>query len=202
MAGTNNVSLSKALPLAGVTPRVRFQLDSDKSPADYGHNAPGFADAEASIALKSLSAISTPAENGIAQGTVGLVRSSSENEKGALDSKKQGKAIADSLADETTFSGGIHSMLEDKSAAVHGASTAQNNADLEKEGVVCSVQLGDGLHQDPESCSSDSDCTDSLLQQSHIASMIESMRRRITAAEFQFAHAGYAARQGLKAVLD
>lgn len=198
MTANNKVSLSKPLASAGATPRVRFQLDSNKPPstADHGCNTLGFADAEAPVTSNSLSAISTLAENRKSQGTVGLVRSSPESEKNALSSK----AVANILADEATSSVDISSLLEGGSMAVHGAGSAQNSVDLEKEGVVCSVQLGGDLHQ--ESCTSHNDFLDSLLEQNHLAAMIERMRRRIAVADFHFAHAGYAARQALNAVHD
>ena len=192
MAAINKVSLSKPLPSAGTTPHVRFQLDSNKSSstADHDRNALGSADAEAPVTFP-LSAISSPPENGFSQGTVGLVRSRPENEKNS-------QAVADSLADGATSFVDIQSLLEGGSTAVHGASSAQNSEDLEKEEVVCSVQLGGDLHQ--ELCTNHIDCAKSLSEQNHIAAMIERMRRRITVAEFQFAHAGYAARQALNAV--
>lgn len=201
MGGMNRVSLSKPLPSAGATPRVHFQLNSNKSlsVADHGLNALGFADAEAPIASKLLSAISKPKEND-SKCTVGLLQSGPETEKSALNSKQQGKAIADRANDGATSSVDTQSLLEDDITAVHGATQAHNSVDLEKEGVVCSLQIGDDLHQ--ESCTSHHDCANSLAEQHQVADVIESMRRRIKVAEFQFAHAGYAARQVLKAVHD
>ena len=194
--------VSKPLSSAGVMPRVRFQLDSSKFPsiADPGRNALGDADAEAGVTSELLSAISTPAGNGDAEGTVGLLQSSLETEKSALYSKKQGREVVDSLAGGASSSVEMQSLLEHDSTAVHGASAAQNSVDLETEGVICSVQLGDDRHQ--ESCTSHKDCAESLSEEHDIATMIESMRRRFTVTEFQFAHAGYAARQALNAVHD
>ena len=202
MAAFNKVSLSKPLPLTAATPRVRFQLDSNKFPsiADPGRNALGDADPEAGVTSELLSAISSPAENGGAKGTVGLVQSSPETEESALYSKTQGKTVDDSLAGGATSAVDMQSLLEHERSAVHGASVPPNSVDLETVGVACSVQLGDVCHQ--ESIASHKDCAASLSEENDIATMIESMRRRFTVTEFQFAHAGYAARQALNAVHD
>ena len=57
---------------------------------------------------------------------------------------------------------------------MHGASSAQNSVDLEKDGV----QVGGDLHQ--ESCTSHNDFVGSLSEHNHIAAMFERMRSRIS----------------------
>lgn len=196
MAVTNGEALSNALPSAGATPRVRFQLDSIKSPADtdQSHNAPDFVDVKAS----PLSADPTPAQSSDAIGTVGMVQRSHGSEEIVSNSNKQEKAAADDSAVGVASSASVQSqkaLIE----GVHGASSVQKSVDLEKHGGVCSSQqLEDDLHQ--ESCTDQTDCVANLSEQDHFAAIIKSMRRRITVADFQFAYAGYAARQGLNAV--
>lgn len=188
MAAINEVAMSKPLPSAGA--RVRFQLDSRKPPADtdQSHSAPGSVDVEAS----PLSATPIPADSSDASGTVGLLLSR-ESEKSVWGSNKHRKALADGSVVGAASSAGVQSqkaLFEGGRMAVQGASSVQNSVDLETHG---SSQLDDDLHQQP--CTDQSDCVANLSQQDHFAATIKSMRRKFTVADFQFAYAGYAARQ-------
>lgn len=194
MAAINEVAMSKPLPSAGA--RVRFQLDSRNSPADtdQSHSAPDSVDVESS----PLFATPTPAESGDANGTVGLLRSRRESEKNASSTSVLGQATADGLATAAASSAGVQShkaLFEGGQMAVHGASSVQNSVGLETHGGICSSQLEDDLHQQ-----SWTDCVACFSEQDHVTATIKRMRRRITVADFQFAYAGYAARQGLIAV--
>ena len=198
MADINEVTLFKPLLSVGAAPQVCFQLDSRSSPADTdpSHDAPDSVDVESS----PLFATPTPAESGDASGSVGVLRSSCESEKSMLNSNKHRKALADGSVAGAASSAGVQSqkaLFEGARMAVHGASKVQNSVDLETHGV-CSSQLEDDLHQ--QSCTDQTDCVANFSEQDDVAATIKSIRRRISVADFQFAYAGYAARQGLNAV--
>ena len=203
MAAINKVSLSIPLPSARATPRQhRFQMDGDMPPpdTDHGHDALGSADAEAQVPSISLSTVPTWAGQGDAKGTVGLSQSSPESKQSVLDSRKHETPVADGVAGAATISADAQSLIHGGSTDMHDdVISAQNSVYLRDARTFGSVQVENDLHQ--RFCSG-CDHDKIVSEQDHIATMIKSMKRQITVAEFRFAYAGYAARQALSAVHD
>lgn len=208
-AAINKASLPKPLTSAPATPRVRFQLDSDAAcelPSGTD-NSLSTADGQSNFCAKALPVSSSLAGNEGATSAPSLSQSlcavhsqkvvagsrQQEVEKGFLS--KLTLAL-DDVAGTSIMPRENQSLLEGGSTDAHKTNSDQVSMSVIKVGGACAAQAGHAVYQ--ELSADQNECAKHLSEQDCIAPMLESIRRRITVAEFQFAYAGYAARLALK----
>lgn len=208
-AAINKVSVPKPLTSAPATPRVRFQLDSHAAyelPSGTD-NSQSMAGVQSNLCAGALPVPSSLAGIEAATGAVGLSPSlcAAPSEKVEPGSRQQEvekvflsklTLAADHVAGTSPMSRETQSLPKGGSTGAHKTNSAQVSISVIEAGGACAAQAGHAVHQ--ELSADQHECAKHLSEQDCIAPMIESIRRRIKVAEFQFAYAGYAARLALK----
>ena len=202
-AAINKVSMSQPLASATGSPRVRFQLDSNvssESPSGTD-DSQSAADVRSPLCAKAIAVPSSLAGNKGADSDVGPSRSlcearsktdvpSNGQQAAGKDFSSKLTSAADDVAGTSTMSRVTPNM---GSADADDTKNAQVSMSIIEVGGACTAQT---VHQ--EHSVGREDRAGHLSEQDYIAPMMNSIRRRIKVAEFQFAYAGYAARLALK----
>lgn len=205
-AAINKVSLSKPSTSATATPRVRFQLDNHASsefPSGAENSQPS-ADVRSTPCATAIPVPSDLAGNEGATSDVGLSQSLCEvHSKTDVPSNGQqevGKGFlpkltlaADDVAGTSMMSRGTPNP---GSLDADNTNSAKVSMSVTEAGGACAAQPGHALCQ--EHSAGQVECARYPSEHDCIAPMIDSIRRRIKVAEFQFAYAGYSARLALK----